>query len=108
MSRRYCFLLYERTKENKKFWEKSFHQCGVLSTLVIREAVMESLRIIRDHLKNNETSCITDINVFVTILDDIEKQLNADLKESNNELHYDQHIAQCIDLEGRNVIGENR
>ncbi len=45
-----------------------------------------------------------NVDIFSTILDNIEKQLTTDLKDQNNELHYDQHTARCIDLEGINLI----
>ena len=64
---------------------------------------MESLHILRNHLNDHRTSFTADIDVFSTILNDIEKQLSIDLKDGNNELHYDQYIAQCIDLESRDA-----
>ena len=69
---------------------------------------MESLHILRDHLENHKTSFTPDIEAFSTILDGIEKRFSADLTQGNNKVNYDQYISQCIDLEGRNVIGANR
>jgi hypothetical protein len=64
---------------------------------------MEILQILRSHLDDNKTSFPPNIEVFSAILDDIEKQLRIDLNDGKNELHYDQYIAQCIDLEGRKI-----
>lgn len=92
--------------------KKYIRRCGVLCNLAISETVMESLEILRNHLNDNKTSSPADIDVFWTILNGIEQQLNSDLKNGNNELHYDQYIVQCIDLEGKNriekQIDENR
>jgi len=63
---------------------------------------MEILQILRNHIIDNKTSFSPDIEGFSTILDVIEKQLSTDLECQNNELHYDQYIARCIDLEGIN------
>jgi len=63
---------------------------------------MEILQILRNHIIDNKTSFSPDIDGFSTILDVIEKQLSPDLESQNNELHYDQYIARCIDLEGIN------
>jgi len=63
---------------------------------------MEILQILRNHIIDNQTSFSPDIEGFSTILDVIEKQLSTDLEFQNNELHYDQYIARCIDLEGIN------
>ena len=68
---------------------------------------MEILQILRNHLNDNKTSFPNDIEVFSAILDDIEKQLSVDLTNGKKELHYDQHIVQCIDLEGRKINSEN-
>ncbi len=68
---------------------------------------MEILQILRNHIINNKTSLIPDLQVFSTILDGIQKQLITDLECQKNELHYDQYIARCIDLEGRKIIWEN-
>jgi hypothetical protein len=68
---------------------------------------MEILQILRSHLDNNKTSFTPDIEVFSAILDDIEKQLSIDLNDGKNELHYDQYIAQCIDLEGIKLVWKN-
>jgi len=63
---------------------------------------MEILQILRNHIINNKTSFIPAVEIFSTILHNIEKQLITDLECEKNELHYDQYIARCIDLEGIN------
>ncbi len=63
---------------------------------------MEVLQILRNRIIDNKTSFSPDIEGFSTILDAIEKQLSTDLECQNNELHYDQYTARCIDLEGIN------
>ncbi len=63
---------------------------------------MEILQILGNHIIDNKTSFSLDIEGFSTILDVIEKQLSTDLECQNNELHYDQYTARCIDLEGIN------
>lgn len=68
---------------------------------------MEILQILRNHIVNNKTTFPPDIEGFSAMLDDIEKQLTTDLKCQNNELHYDQYIARCINLEGINLIVNN-
>ncbi len=66
---------------------------------------MEILQTLRNHIiNNNKTSFIPNVEIFTTILNNIEKQLFTDLQCQNNELHYDQYIARCIDLEGINEI----
>jgi thymidylate kinase len=68
---------------------------------------MEILQILRNHIINNKTSFIPAVEIFSTILHNIEKQLITDLECEKNELHYDQYIARCIDLEGINLIWKN-
>jgi hypothetical protein len=65
---------------------------------------MEILQILRNHIINNKNSSIPDVEIFSSILDNIEKQLATDLERHNNELHYNEYIARCIDLEGINLI----
>ncbi|CAF2406321.1 unnamed protein product [Rotaria sp. Silwood2] len=62
---------------------------------------MEILQILRNHIINNQCSLFPNIEIFSTILNNTEKQLSTILKSQNNELHEDQYIARCIDLEGR-------
>jgi hypothetical protein len=55
---------------------------------------MEILQTLRNHIiNNNKTSFIPNVEIFTTILNNIEKQLFTD-----------QYIARCIDLEGINEI----
>ncbi len=64
---------------------------------------MEILQVLRNHvINNNKTSVIPNVEILSTILNNIGKQLITDLQCQNNELHYEQYIARCIDLEGIN------
>ncbi|CAF0894190.1 unnamed protein product [Rotaria sp. Silwood1] len=68
---------------------------------------MEILQILRNHIINNQFSLIPNIAIFSIILDNTEKQLLTVLKSQNNELHEDQYIARCIDLEGLDGCGKS-
>ncbi|CAF1226296.1 unnamed protein product [Adineta steineri] len=68
---------------------------------------MEILQILRNHIINNKPSFMCNDETFSTILNNIEKQLITDLQGQNNELHYDQFIARCIDLEGLDGCGKS-
>jgi hypothetical protein len=68
---------------------------------------MEIIQILRNHIAHVKPPTIPASDTFLTILNNIEKQLTTDLQCQNNELHYDQHIARCIDLEGRILFKKN-
>lgn len=68
---------------------------------------MEILQILRTHIVDNQVNNVPDLDGFSIILDDVEKQLINDMKCQNNELHHDQYVARCINLEGINLILNN-
>ncbi|UJR21535.1 hypothetical protein I4U23_024620 [Adineta vaga] len=68
---------------------------------------MEILKILHDHIENNRTSTIPNVEIFSNILSNAEEQLIADCQHQNNELHNDQCTVRCIDLEGLDGCGKS-
>lgn len=61
---------------------------------------MEILQLLRNHIRTVQTSDAFNQTLFSTLLNHAEEQLVTELQSQNSELHNDQLIVNCIDLEG--------